>query len=68
MARVASRWSGEETCGFCLQTYCYELEVRCVACDEPICPFCVAVHRLLAERTCPGCVDCDELGEGEEAR
>lgn len=70
MARLAARgWSGHETCGSCFQTYAYGLEVRCVACDEPICPFCAALHGLLAQRVCPGCAAAsEEAAEPREAR
>jgi hypothetical protein len=47
--------SGEERCEHCGQTYAYELERRCVACDAPLCPFCVTtVH---AEVHCPECCE-----------
>ncbi|MCB9537502.1 MAG: hypothetical protein H6704_14705 [Myxococcales bacterium] len=35
-----------ETCPDCLQTYAYALEVRCVVCDDPRCPFCVVTATL----------------------
>ena len=47
---------GEEQCDGCLQTYVYEVEVRCVDCDGPSCPHCAVVVR--EQRTvyrCPGC-------------
>ncbi len=31
----------DERCEQCEQTYALELEVRCVICDGPVCPFCV---------------------------
>ena len=31
-----------------LQTYAYALEVRCVVCDDPRCPFCVVTATLSA--------------------
>ena len=33
---------GEETCPSCEQRYAYEVEVRCVDCDGPMCPVCAA--------------------------
>ncbi|MCB9730623.1 MAG: hypothetical protein H6746_19285 [Deltaproteobacteria bacterium] len=35
-----------ERCPHCLQTYVYELEVRCVDCDGPACPLCVVDVRV----------------------
>lgn len=43
---------GEEVCTVCLQVYVLEVEVRCVDCDEPRCPFCE-------------CARCGSKGEGE---
>ncbi|HJL17580.1 MAG TPA: hypothetical protein RMH99_18090 [Sandaracinaceae bacterium LLY-WYZ-13_1] len=39
-----------ERCPRCEQLYAYELEVHCVRCDLPICPFCVV--RVRGEPTC----------------
>jgi hypothetical protein len=47
---------GTEACPVCLQGYAYELELRCVDCDGPLCPQCVV--RLSAVRVevfCPEC-------------
>lgn len=44
-----------ERCPHCLQTYVYELEVRCLDCDEPMCPLCVAWVRGRAEARCARC-------------
>ncbi len=52
------RWVGREQCGFCLQLYVYELELRCWECDRPLCPCCLG-SRSPGEVTCPNCV-----GEG----
>lgn len=46
---------GTEQCPFCLQTYAYQLEVRCTACDRAACPFCVVAGRGRRERLCVGC-------------
>lgn len=46
---------GEEVCEHCLQRYAYEVEVRCVACDAPLCPQCVIEVRATRESYCPGC-------------
>lgn len=43
-----------QTCPFCLQLYPYEVEYRCVQCDEPVCPFCI-VEVKLEQRCCPSC-------------
>ncbi len=43
-----------ERCASCLQTYAYEVELRCAECDHPMCPFCVV--RIGAWRlACPDC-------------
>jgi hypothetical protein len=53
-----------ERCGFCLQTYVYEVQVRCADCDLPMCPFCV-VRARAGRVTCRDCgPDEDEGGEG----
>lgn len=40
----------------CLQSYHYELEYRCVDCDQPLCPDCVVrVSVEVAELHCPDC-------------
>jgi hypothetical protein len=36
-----------------MHTYAYVVELRCVACDGPLCPLCVVVVR--AEVRCPPC-------------
>jgi hypothetical protein len=48
------RWVGREQCGFCLQLYVYELELRCWECDRPLCPCCVGA-RSPGDVTCPEC-------------
>lgn len=64
-AGVDRRWwigEGTERCPFCLQGYAMEVEMRCVACDEPGCMHCVATVRV-AEGPgifCPTCAP----GEG----
>ena len=45
----------EEQCPHCLQTYAYEVEVRCVDCDAPSCPHCAVVVRETAAVHCPTC-------------
>ena len=58
------RWwavGGTERCPACLQLYAYEVEVRCVDCDGPLCPLCVVEVRAEALlRRCPDC--CGEGG------
>lgn len=44
---------GDEDCPHCEQRYALEMEVRCVDCDAPICPFCVV--RVRARVYCPQC-------------
>lgn len=45
----------QEQCPACLQLYRYELEYRCVLCDEPLCPLCVM--RVRETWACPGCAE-----------
>lgn len=64
--RDAAPWwaeGGSESCPFCLQSYAYELEVRCHRCDRPTCPQCVVTERLtVTTRLCPECLE-EEGGE-----
>jgi hypothetical protein len=46
---------GDETCEHCGQVYWHELEVRCVECDHPGCPWCVGVERVGVGTTCAPC-------------
>lgn len=49
---------GSETCPFCLQSYVYELEIRCHDCDSPLCPQCVVTERFaLVNHLCPDCLE-----------
>lgn len=57
MRTRVDRWSGSESCGFCLQTYVYALEVHCTGCDRPVCPLCLVTVRIDAQRFCPPCAD-----------
>jgi len=50
-----NRWRGHETCGFCMQTYVYELERHCFRCDRPICPLCIEVRTVREALVCPEC-------------
>lgn len=52
--------AGHEACGFCRQSYHYEMEIRCVDCDRPVCPVCVVRVRESREWHCPEC----RAGEG----
>ena len=45
--------AGDEDCPHCDQRYAVEMEVRCVDCDAPICPFCVM--RVTVHSYCPDC-------------
>lgn len=45
---------GTETCPLCLQSYAYEMEIRCEFCDEPLCPCCAD-----GKRACPDCTGAD---------
>lgn len=51
------RWwieGGEEECPSCEASYAYEVEVRCLDCDAPMCPICVVWSARQAR--CPECV------------
>ncbi|MCF8060901.1 MAG: hypothetical protein K9M82_00155 [Deltaproteobacteria bacterium] len=50
---------GGEICPFCGQAYAYEMELRCVLCDAPVCPFCASEAYECA------CPDCAPRPEGE---
>lgn len=56
-SRSAAALPGQtaESCPHCHQSYVYELEVRCVDCDGPMCPLCVVELRGRVETWCPGC-------------
>lgn len=45
----------DEPCPSCLHRYALEMEVRCVACDRPLCPVCVVRVRESREWFCPEC-------------
>lgn len=58
VSRHSDAWwleGGGEQCEFCLRRYVYEVEVRCVACDAPVCPLCVVRVRETLETYCPSC-------------
>jgi hypothetical protein len=58
MANKTEAWwlaDGTETCPACSQSYAYQTEIRCIDCDEAICPICVQVTTTL-EFSCPDCV------------
>ena len=50
--------AGSERCPVCLLSYHLESEVRCAACDAPLCPDC-ATTLLTVELVC---VDCSRDG------
>ncbi|MGN6186750.1 MAG: hypothetical protein ACTHQM_24200, partial [Thermoanaerobaculia bacterium] len=45
----------EQVCVTCDAPHAYAVEVRCVACDEANCPFCIVV--VAGEPFCPACHD-----------
>ena len=53
---------GTERCPACLHLYAYEVQVRCVDCDGPLCPLCAVEVRVeVVSRRCPEC--CQDAGE-----
>lgn len=58
----ARQWwvSGEEACSRCGGSYTYEVEVRCIGCDHPFCPFCLVVGAK--EQRCSECPE-EEVSE-----
>lgn len=44
-----------EMCGFCLQTYTYEMQYRCPGCDAPVCPMCIGHVAGEPDILCPDC-------------
>lgn len=63
MAKAKPWWltADDEECPGCFQGYAYELEVRCIDCDSPLCPTCV-VRRGKAV-LCRECADQRERAE-----
>jgi hypothetical protein len=61
--RVPWWLAGAETCELCLQSYVYEEQYRCGACDAPLCRDCVVVVRETLEVLCPGCSPADDAEE-----
>lgn len=54
---------GSERCPFCLQSYAYEVEIRCADCDSPSCPCCAVIERRTAVyHRCSDCVGAEEEG------
>lgn len=49
---------GDDDCPHCDQRYAWEMHVRCVSCDAPICPFCVV--RVKRVTYCPDCPDSEQ--------
>jgi hypothetical protein len=55
--------AGDEQCPHCQQLYAYELEIRCVECDEPGCPHCMQ-QQLERGIVCVVCsAGCEAAGE-----
>lgn len=44
---------GPEECAHCGRSHHAEVSVRCVACDQPVCPFCIVTVRRV--EFCPAC-------------
>lgn len=45
---------GSDECPHCGQRYAYELEARCMHCDDPMCPVCML--RVRGQTRCPRCI------------
>jgi hypothetical protein len=67
-AKQSMPWwlEGEEECPQCHQLYAYELEIRCIECDEPSCPHCMKHHveRGIVCVACEGCEPAEEAARG----
>lgn len=46
---------GPEHCSHCLRAHHLEVSVRCVQCDQPVCPLCVVTVRRAETIVCPSC-------------
>jgi DNA-directed RNA polymerase subunit RPC12/RpoP len=46
-----------EICEFCLQSYSYEMQYRCLYCESPVCPICVLHVWEKQKILCPDCND-----------
>lgn len=57
---LAATGQHAERCPHCHGRYVYELEVRCVDCDGPMCPLCVVHFRGVSELRCPRCPEEEE--------
>ncbi len=57
---------GDEECTHCLGTYVIEQEVRCIACDGPMCPRCAWIVRQKASIYCSGCEREDKNGRARD--
>ncbi len=56
--RTERRWwseTGSETCAVCAGSFDLEVEVRCEACDAPLCPFCAIEVEATARVVCLDC-------------
>ena len=51
-----------EECSVCLGLYAYEVEVRCVDCDRPMCPVCAVTLRRSEVHVCVDCGSEEEAG------
>lgn len=66
MARRARKWwlsGGMLHCPACHDRYVCEMEVRCRACDGPLCPQCAVRIWETREWFCPACTTVLEVEE-----
>lgn len=52
---LSRRGDPSENCPHCREGYVYELELRCVECDGPMCPLCVVQVKGAVGHICPVC-------------
>lgn len=54
--------AGAERCEVCELAHHYEITVRCVACDRPLCPSCAVEVRETRSLWCADCHAAEDTG------